>query len=48
MIIIIPIIFHAGSTSSKANHMSKAVKIGLTLLNTFARVTPIWRTVAVR
>ena len=45
MITIIPIIFHTGSRSSNINHINMAVKTGRILLNTFARVTPILRTV---
>ena len=45
MIIIIPTTFQIGSISSNSIHMSNAVKIGRTLLNTFARVTPIFLTV---
>ena len=45
MIINIPTIFQIGSTSSNNSHIINAVKIGRTLLNTFARVTPILRTV---
>ena len=40
-----PINFQTGSISSKIIHISMAVKTGRILLNTFARVTPIFRTV---
>ena len=43
--IIMPIIFHIGSISPKIIHIRMAVNTGRTLLNTLARVTPIFRTV---